>query len=70
MEYQACGSICMPSCSDPEGVGCGDMAGCEEGCFCEEGKVYDGEGTCYDDDMCGCEVPDKGIYVNVRTQNN
>ena len=67
MEYKPCGNICMPTCSDPEGKNCGDTGGCEEGCFCKEGMVYDGLNTCYADDQCGCKVPDQNnVYINVR----
>ena len=67
MEYKPCGNICMPTCSDPEGKNCGDTGGCEEGCFCKEGMVYDGLNTCYADDQCGCKVPDQNnVFINVR----
>ncbi|ELU10327.1 hypothetical protein CAPTEDRAFT_158152 [Capitella teleta] len=66
MEYKACGNICLPTCSDPKGVNCGDTDGCEEGCFCKEGMVFDGVGSCYSSNKCGCKVPDQGdVYINV-----
>lgn len=67
MEYQACGSVCMPTCKDPEGQECGDTDVCEEGCFCKEGTVFDGVGSCYSSTKCGCKVPEQGnVYINVR----
>ncbi|ELU10221.1 hypothetical protein CAPTEDRAFT_141748, partial [Capitella teleta] len=66
MEYKPCGNICMPTCSDRKGVNCGDTDGCEEGCFCKEGMVFDGVGTCFSEVECGCQLPDQGnVYINV-----
>ena len=70
MEYKPCGNICLPTCSDLDGTGCGDMEGCEEGCFCKEGMVFDGVGKCFAKEKCGCEVPDQnGVYVNVSEKS-
>jgi fibrillin 1 len=66
MEYKVCGSICMPTCKDPKGARCGDTNDCEEGCFCKEGKVFDGNSRCINPEACGCPVPDQdGAYINV-----
>merc|ERR1711976_275652 len=65
MEYKACGSSCMPTCSDRQGTGCGDTGDCDEGCFCKAGMVYDGENSCIPESSCGCKVPDQGVFINV-----
>jgi len=66
MEFKECGNPCLPTCSDPEGMNCGRIEHCEEGCFCKEGMIFDGEGKCLAAAQCGCEVPEQNVYVNVR----
>lgn len=64
MEFKECGDTCMPTCTDPKGNNCAD-APCEEGCFCKDGLVYDGVGTCHSPDECGCQVPGSSDRINV-----
>jgi hypothetical protein len=66
MDYQICGKSCLPTCSDPEGEQCADMGNCQEGCFCKDGLVYDGESKCIRPNQCGCAVPEQNVFVNVR----
>lgn len=56
----------MPSCGDPEAQECGDINGCEEGCVCKEGMVFDGHGGCLPIESCGCRLPiQTNVYINV-----
>ena len=64
MVFKECGNTCMPTCADPDGDQCADDT-CDEGCFCEDGKVYDGEGKCFEPKQCGCAVPDSDDRINV-----
>ena len=69
MEYQECGDPCQPSCANLEGKKgkkCKSADKCEEGCFCKEGKVWDGHSACIDPEQCGCEY--EGAYYPVRSE--
>ena len=59
MVYKSCGSVCQPTCDDPQGKHlCVEK--CVEGCFCKEGMVADGA-MCITADECGC-VKDGILY--------
>ena len=64
MVYTECGNPCMPTCSDPKAEMCTEKP-CEAGCFCEEGKVFNGDGECFTPEKCGCAVPGSDDRVNV-----
>lgn len=64
MSYQKCGNPCHPTCSDPEGAKCPDVP-CEDGCFCDPGFVYDGQGACFKPSLCGCALPGSSDRLQV-----
>jgi len=65
MTYKTCTKPCNPTCSDPNADRCSIPDGvCEEGCFCEDGKVFDGE-KCISKDSCGCLVPEQDVILAV-----
>ncbi|ELU11205.1 hypothetical protein CAPTEDRAFT_31267, partial [Capitella teleta] len=41
--YEGCGPVCEPSCADPDALGCKDNDSCEEGCFCNDGYLREGQ---------------------------
>ncbi|XP_040183666.1 uncharacterized protein LOC120916795 [Rana temporaria] len=62
MQYEECGSPCSNSCSDPERENSCDEH-CIEGCFCQEGLIYDDISShdCIKPQECPCTYNDK-IY--------
>ncbi|CAF3744759.1 unnamed protein product [Rotaria socialis] len=56
--YMACGPICPEACSGKEYFGC-ELSGCVEGCFCSNGLLMDGTGTCVPISSCTCAYDNK-----------
>jgi hypothetical protein len=36
-----------------------------EGCYCQDGFVYDGTGNCIANTSCGCPLPDFSGIISV-----
>ncbi|XP_002735503.1 uncharacterized protein LOC100369035 [Saccoglossus kowalevskii] len=53
MIYKTCGPACPATCDEPNPVGeCTTQ--CVEGCFCEDGLIFDTGGICIPQSSCGC----------------
>ena len=62
MSPRNCGAACQNSCKDPHGIRCAQKISCFlVNCYCDEGLVYAGNGTCHSRDLCPkCTVPHNG----------
>jgi len=49
MIYNSCGSLCPPTCDNPDPQVCVEV--CVLGCFCKDGYVLD-KGICIRPDQC------------------
>ena len=56
---------CPKTCLNPTGAyDCGILKPIE-GCYCNDGYVYDGSGNCILNTTCGCALPDNSAIVSV-----